>query len=382
MALVVAGALAAGACTGAGAPRATPSAAPPAPSSAAPSATPTTPTPTPTPTPTIGESEGMLAVLTYRGYAEYGGTAVRANWVGPFEKETGCRVVALDQVRTPAELAGRFPGKSYDVVSASPELAGRLIDEGRVRRINTSLIPEYADIPKRLRTLPAYTRQGNVYGVPFLWRADLLIRRAGVKAKNWRDLYESDEAAVENDPMGIALAALATGAKEPYRLTVDQLDEAVALLIERRERLYWSDRFEVIKGFATGELKVAQATPYELDLLRRGGHRVSAVTGVRTTGRADAWMISADAPHPGCAQRWLSWVATAEVQREAAAWNGLAPANPAACTGAAERVCDAYRLGDEDRLKKIVFAARPPAGCDEECTDYDEWQTRWSELID
>ncbi|SDQ99035.1 extracellular solute-binding protein [Thermostaphylospora chromogena] len=352
------------------------------------------PASTPSPSPTVGEGEGMLAVLTYRGYAEYGGGDRRTNWVGPFEEETGCRVTVLDQVRTADELIQRFPAKAYDVVAVSPEAAGQLIAEERVQPVDTSLIRAYERIPERLRELPAYTDGERVYGVPFLWRANRLIYdRDKAPTEKWSGLYRNAAVAIEDTPLSIADAALALGADDPFRLTSEQLDEAVALLAERDddERVYWADRLDVVQGFAAGELRVAQGTPYELDVLEKAGRPVAAAGVDRVTGRADAWMLAAEAPHPNCAYLWLNWIASAEVQGEAAAWNGLAPANLDACDEDAARVCDLYGVADAKRaeklLERIAFAVRPSADCgdtdaDTVCADYTRWQERWAELAE
>jgi putative spermidine/putrescine transport system substrate-binding protein len=396
MALVVAGGLGLLACTGADAASPLPGREALLTSTPVPSPS-TSPTPTAdaSPGPSIGAGEGTLTVLGYRGYVEYGGQDSKVNWVGPFERETGCKVATLDQVRDPAGLEDAYGKKAYDVVAASPETAGKLIAEGKVRELDTALVGDYDEIPKRLRNLPAYHRDGKAYGVPFLWQAtQLLYDSRGAKPTSRQDLYTGTRAAIEDNPLSIAQAALVLRKSEPdldiddpFQLTPEQLNKALALLGEQRQdagRVYWRDPLDVVAGFADGSLRLAQATPYVLDLLRRGGRPVEAAEEGPATGRSDAWMISANAAHPNCAYRWLDWMASADVQRQAAAWTGDAPANPGACVGRAARVCDAYHVGDSEWLGKVLFAVRPSRDCDGadgECTDYTEWVTRWRELV-
>ncbi|RBQ14403.1 ABC transporter substrate-binding protein [Spongiactinospora rosea] len=354
------------------------------------------PTPTPTPTASLDEGEGLLTVLSYRGYTEWGGNDPKVNWVAPFERETGCKVTTLDHVRNAEELHKAYDAAPYDVVAAGPEAAGRLITEGKVGPVNTALLPDYDDIPKRLRTLPAYNRGGKVYGVPYLWETTQLAYDAeGERPRGADALFRSDAAAIEDDPLSIAVAALALsrtepdlGVKDPFQLTPAQLDRALTLLAGRKGegRVYWTDPLDVVSGFADGSTPLAQTSPYVLNLLRRAGRPVRAASADPGPGRADAWMLAAEPQHPGCAYRWLRWMSTPRAQRDAAAWNGLAPANPRACTGRAGRVCAAFRVGDEKWLDKVTFATRPSADCGHsggaaKCTDYAEWQKRWQGLV-
>ncbi|WP_146607948.1 extracellular solute-binding protein, partial [Spongiactinospora gelatinilytica] len=295
----------------------------------------------------VGQQGGVhrAHLASYHGYTEWGGNDPKVNWVAPFERETGCKVTTLDHVRTAEELHKAYDAASYDVVAAGPEAAGRLIAEGKVGPVNTALLPDYHDIPKRLRTLPAYNRGGKVYGVPYLWEATQLVYDAeGERPRGADALFKSGAAAIEDDPLSIAVAALALrrtepdlGVDDPFQLTPAQLDRALALLADRADkgRIYWTDPLDVVSGFADGSISFAQTSPYVVSLLRRAGRPVRAASPDPGPGRADAWMLAAEPQHPSCAYQWLRWTSAPRAQRDAAAWNGLAPANPGACTGRA-----------------------------------------------
>lgn len=355
--------------------------------SAAPSATPSA-TPAPGGAKTPGPAEGSLTVLTFRGYVEYGGGDPKVDWVTPFQRESGCRVTRLDFARSAEEMAKLFAERDYDVVSAPPELAGELIEKGAVAALDTALIPSYKEIPSWLRRLPAVTVDGTPYGVPYLWGVHRLAydTTAGRPA-GWRDLFRGEGTVMLRDtPLTIADAALALpDVDDPFRLTPAQLEAAVALLAANRERLaYWSDPTDVVRGFASGSVRRAQALPYHLDVLRRADRPVREVAGLRGTGWVDSWLVSARAAHPNCAYRWLAWTSSAETQKQAAGWVGLAPANPEACGGRALRMCEAYRFTDGDRPGRVHFAVRPGRDCEAgngECTHYAEWVKRWHERV-
>lgn len=365
---------------------------------ASPSAPVTTPRSGPSPATSpkaLGPGEGMLTVLTLRGYAEYGGSDPDVNWVGPFEKSTGCRV----NLRFPqaADQVGKLLAQtSYDVVSVPPEIAGGLVAEKKVVPLTTSLIPHYDDLPAWLRSQRSFVSGDLVYGVPFLWGSYVTLYDGdGVRPAKAEEIYaDRGHVMFRDSPLSIADAALALkkrrpglGISDPFELTPEQLDAAMQLLAKERdgERSYWRDPLDAVQGFAGGSVRLGQALPYHLDILRRAGRPVKALADGPTTGWVDSWMVSSRATAPNCAYKWLDWIISAKAQRQAAAWNGLAPANPEACTGAAKRICADYRVGDAAWLKKISFAVRPARDCatggDKECTDYAEWSARWRELV-
>ncbi|GAB2913966.1 extracellular solute-binding protein [Nonomuraea fastidiosa] len=336
---------------------------------------------TPTPTPSATQLDGTLQILTYRGYAEYGGVSSRVNWVGSFERETGCRIARLDIAQTAEELAARVGDRPYDLVTAGPALAADLIQRGQAQPIDPAKVSGYNDLDKRFRDMT--TVSGKVYGVPYLWAYDEFVRDRNAGG-GLDDVFSSTRSALRDSPLTIAAAALAEGAKDPYELSEADLDKATALLDRNKDRTYWRNPIDLIKGFATGALDYAQVTPYYRTLLQKAGVPVETIKTRTTTGWLDSWMLTSSMPDTTCAYRWLNWVTAADAQRDAAAWTGMAPASEKACKGRARAMCRTYGMGDGKRLDRVKFAVRPPGDCradDGECTDYATWVKRWQELM-
>ncbi|WP_219471649.1 extracellular solute-binding protein [Nonomuraea rhizosphaerae] len=342
-----------------------------------------------TPTPTPAQGDGTLQILTYRGYAEYGGISPRVNWVGDFERETGCRIARLDTVQTAAEMEEALRKRPYDVLSAGPVLAATLIQDKQVQAVDPAKVAGYDELSKRFRDMT--TVSGTVYGVPYLWGFhEFLYDSKRVKGGDLRKVFDSDHVSLKDGPLTIADAALTDDTvKDPFELTQSQLDRAVELLGRHKDRTYWVNPLDLVKGFATGSLDYAQATPYFRLLLQRAGKPVEAVEAKKTTGWLDSWMLGANVPDTGCAYRWLSWMAEPGVQAEAAAWVGLAPANPKSCrykdgkVQVAKEMCEAYGADKPGKLSRVAFAVRPPGGCrppEGECTDYLTWGKQWDSL--
>ena len=63
----------------------------------------------------------------------------------------------------------------YDVVSASGDATLRLIAAGDVEPVNTDLITNYADVYDYLKDRDWNSVDGQMYGVPHGWGANLLM---------------------------------------------------------------------------------------------------------------------------------------------------------------------------------------------------------------
>ncbi|MFE3453053.1 extracellular solute-binding protein [Nonomuraea sp. NPDC059194] len=357
--------------------RVTPSASP------TPSSTPaikTTPTAKPTPTALPPQSDGTLQILTYKGHAESGGAG--RNWVADFESTTGCRIARLDTVQTAQDMQAEVGKRAYDVISAGPEVAARLIADGQVRPIDTAKVTGYDELIERLREQTV--AGGKVYGVPYLWGVNEIIYDAAkVKPRDALALYDSQRSALPDTPLSVADAALASEVADPYELTPAQLDQAMALLDRNKHRLYWKEPITLVRAFATGKVDIALATPY-FRLLLQKAHKDVRALDAPVTGWVDSWMLATNTASLDCAYRWLSWTAESATQHDAIEWVGLAPANPKACKRDVRRICEAYGVEDEEKLEKISFAVRPPGDCkpaERECTDYAAWAARWDKLV-
>ena len=122
----------------------------------------------------LGDGEGQLNLIAWAGYAEDGSNDKTVDWVTPFEKETGCQVnVKLGN--TSDEMVQLMRTGQYDGVSASGDATLRLIYAGDVAPVNTDLVPNYATISDFLKDKSWNSVDGQMYGVPHGWGANLLM---------------------------------------------------------------------------------------------------------------------------------------------------------------------------------------------------------------
>jgi putative spermidine/putrescine transport system substrate-binding protein len=201
-------------------------------------------TPKMAPATAVGDGEGQLNLIAWPGYAEDGSNDPGVDWVHPFEKETGCKV-NIKVGNTSDEMVQLMRTGQYDGLSASGDATLRLIYGGDVAPVNTALVPNYATISPFLKDKAWNSVDGQMYGIPHGWGANLLMYNTDVvkgAPDSWGAVFPGapeyqGKVTAYDSPIYIADAALylsktkpELGIKNPYALTSDQLDAAVDLL--------------------------------------------------------------------------------------------------------------------------------------------------------
>lgn len=348
----------------------------------------------------VGDGEGALSVLAWPGYAEDGSTDPAADWVTPFEEATGCQV-DVKVFGTSDEAVKLMQGGGYDVVSASGDASLRLIYGDNVQPINMDLVPNYADIFPDLKDKSHNTVNGVSYGVPHGRGANLLVwdkNTAGEDVDSWSIMFEEDSPAAGgvgpyDSPIYIADAAvylMATqpdlGITDPYALDQEQFDAAIELLKKQKGLVseYWSDYNKQIEAVTAGTMTGATSWQVLVNYYPENIGSTKAKEGA--TGWSDTWMIAKDTPNLNCAYKWLDWIASPEINAQAAEWFGEAPANSKACDLTADpEHCANYHAAEPAYWEDVYYWNTPTEACldgrtDVKCVPYAEWSKAWSEL--
>jgi spermidine/putrescine-binding protein len=348
----------------------------------------------------LGEFEGSVSILAWPGYVEDGSNDPAVDWVSGFEEETGCMVNA-QAYGTSDEAVNLVRAGGYDVVAASGDATLRLIAAGDVAAVNTDLIPSYDGVFDFLKEQAWNSVDGQSYGVPHGYGANLLLYNTEVVTPaptSWDVVFDraseySGKVTAYDSPIYIADAAVylmahqpELGIENPYALDEEQFQAAVDLLKAQREHVgeYWSDYLKEIQAFTTGD-SVAGTTWQVIQNVLEGEGATTAVVLPEegATGWSDTWMIASEAESPNCAYAWLDWIASPEVNAQATAYFGEAPSSEAACDFRDD--CEAYHAGDEEYASQIWYWTTPIAECvdgrtDVECVDYAGWTEAWSEI--
>lgn len=348
----------------------------------------------------LGDYEGSVSILAWPGYVEDGSNDPAVDWVSGFEEETGCEV-ASKTYGTSDEAVNLMKTGDYDVIAASGDATLRLIAAGDVAPVNTDLIPSYEGIYSFLKEKEWNSVDGQSYGVPHGYGANLLLYNTEVFAEaptSWDVVFDkasenSGKITAYDSPIYIADAAVYLmahqpdlGIENPYALDEEQFQAAVDLLKEQRAHVgeYWSDYLKEIQAFETGDSVAGTTWQVIQNVLSGSGAATDVVLPEEgATGWSDTWMIASEAKSPNCAYAWLDWIASPETNAQATQYFGEAPSSQEACDYRDD--CEAYHAGDEEYASQIWYWTTPIADCvdgrtDVECVDYARWTEAWSEI--
>jgi putative spermidine/putrescine transport system substrate-binding protein len=366
----------------------------------------------------VGEGEGELNLICWAGYCEDGSADPKVDWVTDFEKETGCQVNAK-VAGTSDEMVKLMESGEYDGLSASGNASARLVAADLVDPVNVDLVPNYATVFEDLKDQSYNTFDGTHYGIPHGRGANLLMwngDNVDTDGSSWSVILDPDEASkysgkisVYDDPIYIADAALYLkahqpdlGIDNPYELDEDQFNAAVDLLKEQRPNVgeYWVDFAKQISSFANGDVDVGTTWQYQYFTLLGEDAPVKSTPASQgflpeedATGWSDTWMISSEAEHPNCMYMWMDHIISPEANAKVAAWFGEAPAQSESCAEfktldpayfGAPNHCKLYNADNPEFWQRVYYWNTPLADCGddrgEECMDYNDWVSAWTEI--
>lgn len=351
----------------------------------------------------IGKGEGQVNIIAWAGYAEDGTTDPAIDWVTDFEKESGCEV-NVKVGNTSDEMVQLMQTGEYDGVSASGDASLRLIAGGDVSPVNTDLIENYKDVSAALKNKDFNSVDGQMYGVPHGFGANLLMYNTDIvnpAPTSWSAVFDpkspyKSKITAYDSPIYIADAALYLKSTQPdlkienpYALDQKQFDAAIDLLTTQKDLIgeYWSDYLKSEDAFTKGSIVLGTTWQVIANTLKSNGVKVDTVfPSEGSTGWSDTWMISSKAEHPNCMYMWMNHIISPKANAAVAEYFGEAPSNLKACAETSDvNHCDTYHAEDEDYINKISFWTTPTKECldgrkDVECKTYTEWTNAWNEL--
>ena len=266
-------------------------------------------------------------LLVWEGYAD-------ASFVDKFEEETGIKVNAT-YFNTSDDLVAKLKaggGDTYDVISPSGDMAGYLVQNDMVEPIDTSKLTYWGDISESVK-LEDVEKDGEIYGVPYLWGPDYLVYDADViteEPSSWSIFWDEAYAgriSLYDDISNIYMIGQMEGLDKEdsaalYNMSEEQLLSAKEKLSEINSsvRKYWVSAGELNDLFANKEVDIAVGWPITVKELNDQGRNLKwTIPEEGCTGWMDRLMIVKGSKNQDAAMKWIDYVTSPEGQALSAA---------------------------------------------------------------
>ena len=155
-------------------------------------------------------------------------------------------------------------------------------DAGILSPIDTSRLSTWDDIIPSLKTIPGTYDGDNQYFFPTDWGLTSVLYRADLAPEYvdneswgmlWDPKYKGRLSMADSLIDGVMVAAIYTGAKDPFNMTDDEMAKTRAALKEQLPlmRYYWTSPADIEQALASGELVATSAWNSSYAALKKEG---------------------------------------------------------------------------------------------------------------
>src|SRR5919108_322309 len=274
-------------------------------------------------------------------------TLVVANWknygsdipwaLKQFKEQSGATVVHQYFNSEQQLLSMLKSGGVGKIDVALPNLAyvQPAIEDNLIQSVDPSTLSNYERLYPKLRDLEELKRDGNSYGIPWMWgTTNLGYNSSEIKdsintwAVLWDPTYRGKVGFFDDPTTAILTASLYLG-ENPEDPDLGKVEEALVDL-KPNVKTFWSSEDDWTKAFSTGAVTlgnvwsglagtmIAKGDPLTYLLPQEGG-----------VGWVDTWTIVTDAPHKELAYQWIDFMTGASFQSQWAVDRRRSPPSPA-----------------------------------------------------
>jgi putative spermidine/putrescine transport system substrate-binding protein len=275
-----------------------------------------------------------LRILTWPGYAD-------AGIVAEFEQRLGV-TVEVSYVNSDDELWDRINrnnGAGHDVFAVNMAELQRYMDKGLTAPIDIANIPNHArQLPRfrNLASIPGVVRKGKVHAVPYTYsEMGLIYNRKTVKkipdsmSAMWDPAYRGRVLAYNTSSHNFSIAALLTGAKDPFRLDGQAFKQAARKLVGLRRNVltFYNSPEEAVKLFLENDIALVFANygTQQVQALRQAGADIGYIIPQEgALAWLDCWVVTSAAKDKKLAERWIDFTLEKKVSDRLTKHHGLA----------------------------------------------------------
>jgi spermidine/putrescine transport system substrate-binding protein len=305
---------------------------------------------------------GELKVLNWQGYGTDEKWALEA-----FEKQTGIKV-SHDYFNSEQEMLTKLrtsPG-AYDVVLVNNTFVMQAANEGLIQPVDTSKIPNFADLAPALRDSDRMAKDGKQWAVPWVWgltsfayNMDKIKQRPDTLEALW-DAKNAGKVGMRDDAIeAVQIAALATGQDMNNPADMGKIKDKL-MALKPQLKTFWSSEDEWNKHLSAGDYdiaifwsggasrsKKAKGLPVEFVVPKEGA-----------IGWFDGLAIAANAPNPEGAAAFINYMVDPSFY---VPWDtnvgAPASANVRAVAALPEDAMNRTVLGDPEVVKRVQWMA-------------------------
>lgn len=287
-----------------------------------------------------GDRTKLAKELHLFSWADYWPTEDDDNLLADFEQACGVKVT-LDTFPSNEELAARIRAGNagYDIIVPSDYMVDILRTEGRLLRLDKTLLTNYANLDPNQLGLPFDPT--NEYSLPFLYGMTGIAydqTKVSPAPESWAALFDPallapfrNRASMLDDEREGVGAALVWRGFGPNTTDTAALDGAKAALLAQKPLLARYDSQNVAQGLASGEIVLAHAWNGEAAAARSENPNIRWI--LPSEGGIiwqDNLAIPADAPQPYTAHVFLNNVLSGPVAARIADFTLFSTPNTAA----------------------------------------------------
>ena len=261
---------------------------------------------------TAAAGEGEVRLFSFEGYAE-------AEWVEPFEAETGCKVVdsytgSVDEMF--AKMKGS-DGADYDLVSIDTSIIQRYADADLIIPFDLAQVPNTANLLPAFQSVAETMIDGDTYGISMAWGSLGLIYDPEAFPEgvgSWDALWDPANAgrvlALDDANNSVTLAGIVLGLDEPFNLSDADFDAVRDKLIEQKQNLisYYAGFEEGVNIWENSEaaLMFSMGEFQAVGLADRGFDVVYSIPDEGGIGWLDTWALSRGVEDSDCTHKWVN----------------------------------------------------------------------------